>query len=169
MSEVTAVNSDTEAEEREPGSTPAGAHDLGDITGQRLPLGLQRLEQSVGREGDAVDYYRFELSEAREVRLGLTLLEGEAALVVEDAEGNVLARAVAYTTGREAVVRTLLPGTYYVRVEAVGGAASEYELGYPSPRLRTTTRPIPTRPGRSQSPARPPDLSTTQMTETGSP
>ena len=32
--------------------------------------------------------------------------------------------------GYEAAVRTLLPGTYYVRVEAVGAAASEYEFRY---------------------------------------
>ena len=48
---------------------------------------------------------------------------------MEDAEGNVLARSMAHA-GYEAAVRTLLPGTYYVRVEAVGAAASEYEFRY---------------------------------------
>ena len=119
----------TEAEEREPGSTHTSAQELGDITAQRLPGGLRKLEQTVGAEGDAVDYYRFTLSESREVRLGLKLREGEAELSVEDAEGNVLARSMA-RAGYEAAVRTLLPGTYYVRVEAVGAAASEYEFRY---------------------------------------
>ena len=119
----------TEAEEREPGSTHTSAHELGDITAQRIQGGLRKLAQTVGAEGDGVDYYRFTLSESREVRLGLKLREGEAELSVEDAEGNVLARSVAFGT-HEAAVRTLLPGTYYVRVEAVGTVASAYEFKY---------------------------------------
>ena len=127
MSEDNAVS--TEAEEREPGSTHTSAHELGDITSQRIQGGLRKLAQTVGAEGDGVDYYRFTLSESREVRLGLKLREGEAELSVEDAEGNVLARSVAFGT-HEAAVRTLLPGTYYVRVEAVGTVASAYEFKY---------------------------------------
>ena len=127
MSDDPAVS--TETEEREPGSTHSSAHELGDITGQWIQGGLQELEQTVGAEGDAVDYYRFTLSESREVRLGLKLREGEAELSVEDAAGNVLARSVAFGT-HEAAVRTFLPGTYYVRVEAVGTVASEYEFKY---------------------------------------
>ena len=127
MSDATAVS--TESEEREPGSTHTSAHELGDITAQWIAGGLQELEQTVGAEGDAVDYYRFTLSESREVRLGLKLREGEAELSVEDAAGNVLARSVAFGT-HEAAVRTFLPGTYYVRVEAVGTVASAYELRY---------------------------------------
>ena len=127
MTDDTAVN--TETEEREPGSTHTSAHELGDITAQRIQGGLRKLEQTVGAEGDGVDYYRFTLSESREVRLGLKLREGEAELSVEDAEGNVLARSVTFGT-HEAAVRTLLPGTYYVRVEAVGTVASAYEFRY---------------------------------------
>ena len=127
MSDDPAVS--TEAEEREPGSTHTSAQELGDITAQRLQGGLRKLAQTVGTEGDGVDYYRFTLSEAREVRLGLKLRQGEAELYLEDAEGNVLARSMAHA-GYEAAVRTLLPGTYYVRVEAVGAAASEYEFRY---------------------------------------
>ena len=127
MSDDNAVS--TESEEREPGSTHTSAHELGDITAQRLQGGLRKLAQTVGTEGDGVDYYRFTLSEAREVRLGLKLRQGEAELYLEDAEGNVLARSMAHA-GYEAAVRTLLPGTYYVRVEAVGAAASEYEFRY---------------------------------------
>ena len=125
MSDDPAVS--TESEEREPGSTHSSAQELGDITAQRLQGGLRKLAQTVGTEGDAVDYYRFTLSEAREVRLGLKLRQGEAELYLEDAEGNVLARSMAYA-GFEVAVRTLLPGTYYVRVEAVGAAASEYDF-----------------------------------------
>ena len=125
MSDDNAVS--TESEEREPGSTHSSAQELGDITAQRLQGGLRIPEQTVGTEGDGVDYYRFTLSEAREVRLGLKLRQGEAELYLEDAGGNVLARSMAYA-GYEVAVRTLLPGTYYVRVEAVGAAASEYDF-----------------------------------------
>ena len=125
MTDAPAVS--TETEEREPGSTHTSAHELGDITALSLQSGLQKLEETVGAEGDDVDYYRFTLSEAREVRLGLKLREGEAELSVEDGAGNVLARSVAFGA-HEAAVRTLLPGTYYVRVEAVGTVASAYEF-----------------------------------------
>ena len=127
MTDDTAVS--TEREEREPGSTHTSAHELGDITAQWIAGGLRKLEQTVGAEGDGVDYYRFTLSEAREVRLGLKLRAGEAQLSVEDGAGNVLARSVAFGA-HEAAVRTFLPGTYYVRVEAAGTVASAYEFKY---------------------------------------
>ena len=127
MSEDTAVS--TETEEREPGSTRSSAHDLGDIT-QFEKAG--RLDAQVGVDGDDIDYYQFTLSEAREVRLGLQHGQGHAALSLEDADGIVLGSAVEYRSGAEAVVRTLGPGTYYVRVEADGTEVSEHLFRYRS-------------------------------------
>ena len=120
-----------EPEEREPeardaGSTPASAQDLGDVTGSE---DVRNHEAQVGGDGDAVDYYRFTLSRAREVRLGLQHREGDAVLYLEDAEGTVLGRSAAYgAVGREAVVRTLGAGTYYVRVEAQGSEPSAHQF-----------------------------------------
>ena len=129
MSDDTAVN--TETEEREPGSTRSSALDLGDITQFEK---TRRHDAQVGVEGDDIDYYRFTLSEAREVRLGLLHRQGDAALSLEDADGTVLGRAVeyGYGSGSEAVVRTLGPGTYYVRVQADGTDVGEHVFRYRS-------------------------------------
>ena len=72
MSDATAVTAEPEPEDLEPGSTQANAHALGDITGQKVPgsRSVQRLTQTVGTDGDDVDYCRFELTESREARLG---------------------------------------------------------------------------------------------------
>ena len=127
MSEDTAVS--TETEEREPGSTRSSAQDLGDITQFDK---TRRHDAQVGVDGDDIDYYRFTLSEAREVRLGLFHRQGDAALSLEDADGTVLGSAVEYRSGAEAVVRTLGPGTYYVRMEATGTEVSEHLFLYRS-------------------------------------
>ena len=127
MSDDPAVS--TEAEEREPGSTRSSAQDLGDITQFDK---TRRHDAQVGVDGDDIDYYRFTLSEAREVRLGLFHRQGDAALSLEDADGTVLGSAVEYRSGAEAVVRTLGPGTYYVRMEATGTEVSEHLFLYRS-------------------------------------
>ena len=127
MSEDTAVS--TETEEREPGSTRSSAQDLGDITQFDK---TRRHDAQVDVDGDDIDYYQFTLSEAREVRLGLQHRQGHAALFLEDADGIVLGSAVEYRSGAEAVVRTLGPGTYYVRVEADGTEVSEHLFRYRS-------------------------------------
>ena len=116
---------DAESEEHDSGSTPAGAQDLGDITGFDTP---REHEGQVGGDGAKVAYYRFTLSQAREVRLGLGHREGDADLYLEDAAGAVLGRAVDYAPGWEAVVRTLDAGTYYVRVEAQGTEPSVHQF-----------------------------------------
>ena len=61
----------------------AAAEDLGDITelaAPRFPLG------TLDGGGDTVAWYRFTLSEAREVALGLRRQDADADLVLEDAE-----------------------------------------------------------------------------------
>ena len=121
--ERTMVSSECDA-----GSTRSAARDLGAITSTRLAP-PQTLQEAVGFDGDAVDYYRFELSESREVRVGLKLRSGDADLYLEDAAGNVLSRSMAFGT-HEAVVRTVSAGTYYVRVVPVGTQGSEYEFKY---------------------------------------
>ena len=127
MTDESTVGS-SETEERDAGSTHSSAQDLGDITAHRLPdPGGPR--QSVGFDGDAVDYYRFELSESRELRIMLSALTGEAEFYLEDAGGNVLARSMTFA-GHEAVIRTLSAGTYYLQVVPVGTQGSNYELKY---------------------------------------
>ena len=145
--ESTTVNSDTE--ERDAGSTRSSAEDLGDITAFRLPDGLQRLVQTVGFDGDAVNYYRFELSESREVRMALTPRSGQVEMYLEDAAGNVLSRSMAFAS-YELVVRTLSAGTYYLRVLPVGSGSSEYEFKYGVLASDTAWRPWGLEPGLAE-------------------
>ena len=107
----------------EPDPARAAAEDLGDITelaAPRFPLG------TLDGAADGVAWYRFTLSEAREVALGLRRQDADADLVVEDAAGNVLHSGANDGTANEWVRETLLAGTYYVRVEAQEAGANAY-------------------------------------------
>ena len=111
----------------EPGPARAAAEDLGDITelaAPRFPLG------TLDGGADAVAWYRFTLSEAREVALGLRRQDADADLVLEDAEGNVLHSSERSGTANEWLRETLLAGTYYVRVEAQEAGANAYVFRY---------------------------------------
>ena len=72
----------------EPTDDRAAATDLGDITDLALP---QFPRGTLDAAADAVAWYRFELTEAKNVGLGLRELSADADLVLEDAEGNVVA------------------------------------------------------------------------------
>ena len=111
----------------QPDPARAAAEDLGDITelaAPRFPLG------TLDGAADAVAWYRFTLSEAREVALGLRRQDADADLVVEDAAGNVLHSGANDGTANEWVRETLLAGTYYVRVEAQEAGANAYVFRY---------------------------------------
>ena len=100
MSDEVVASSEDEA--REPGSTRAEARDLGDVTGRTLrgardlggipgPMphaGSATVHETVGGDGDGVDYYRFTVSEACELRVGLVNLADEAVVYLEDASGR---------------------------------------------------------------------------------
>ena len=111
----------------EPGPARAGAEDLGDITelaAARFPLG------TLDGGADGVAWYRFTLSEARAVGLGLRRQDADADLVLEDAAGNVLHSSERSGTANEWLRETLLAGTYYVRVEAQEAGANAYVFRY---------------------------------------
>ena len=77
-----------------------------------------------------MDYWRFTLSEARRVGLGLRQQDANADLFLEDAEGNVLYSGTAEGTANEWISQTLPAGTYFVRVEAQEEGANEFKLRY---------------------------------------
>ena len=111
----------------QPDPARAAAEDLGDITelaSARFPPGT--LDGGV----DGVAWYRFTLSEARAVGLGLRRQDADADLVLEDAEGNVLHSSERSGTANEWMRETLLAGTYYVRVEAQEAGANAYVFRY---------------------------------------
>ena len=104
-----------------------GATDLGDITdldGPHFP------NASLDGDGDRIDYFRFTLTEAKEVGLGLRQQDADADLFLEDAEGNVLYSSTVDGRANEAINETLLAGTYYVRVEARAAVDNDFRLRY---------------------------------------
>ena len=105
----------------------AGATELGDITGLAGPaFPTDRLDGGA----DAVDYYRFTLSEAKGVHFGLRQQETNADLILEDEGGVVIASMTTDGTANEELPRTLLAGTYFVRIEAQEAGASTYVFRY---------------------------------------
>ena len=126
----------------EPDPARAAAEDLGDITELAAPLfPLGTLDGAA----DGVAWYRFTLSEAREVALGLRRQDADADLVVEDAAGNVLHSGANDGTANEWVRETLLAGTYYVRVEAQEAGANAYVLTGPLFMLQVYDRVLTSR------------------------
>ena len=105
----------------------AGATDLGDITGlagPAFPTG------AIDGGADAVDYYRFTLTEAKQIGLGLRQQDTNADLFLEDAEGNVLHGSTEAGTASEGIGETLLAGTYYVRIETQEAGQNDYVFRY---------------------------------------
>ena len=108
-------------------ATRAGAADLGDITalqGPRFPQG------TLDGDTDQVDYYRFTLTEAKQVGLGLRQQDANADLYLEDADGTVLHSSTNDGTANEAITETLLAGTYYVRVESQEAGLNAHVVRY---------------------------------------
>ena len=106
-------------------ATRAGAIDLGDITdlqGTRFP------KYSINGDDDVVDYFRFTLTGPMRVDLGLRQLDQNADLSLENSEGNTIKRSNKGGTNIEAITRTLLEGSYYIRVEAQESGANRYAL-----------------------------------------
>ena len=110
-----------------PPSTRADAADLGDITELGTPAFLN---ETLDADAGAVNYYRFELTEAKRVGLGLRRQDADADLIIEDADGNVLHESRAGGTANEWLSVTLLAGTWYVRVEAQEAGSDGYRLRY---------------------------------------
>ena len=121
----------------DPDPARGAAEDIGDITELAAPLFPRG---TLDGAADGVAWYRFTLSEAREVALGLRHQDADADLVVEDAADNVLHSSANDGTANEWVRETLLAGTYYVRVEAQEAGANAYVFRVPE------IRPIADRP-----------------------
>ena len=115
-------------------SVREGARDLGDITDLDGP---RFLRHSLDGDGDRIDYYRFTLTEAKQIGLGLRRQDANADLFLEDADGNVLYSSTEAGTANEAIWKTLLAGTYYVRVESQEAGQNDhvfrYGVGAPDP------------------------------------
>ena len=124
---VTVSVTDVEEAPADADSVRAGATDLGDITDLEGP---RFRREGLDGSDDAIDYYRFTLTEAREVGLGLRRQDADADLFIEDANGNMLYSSTEAETASEAIWQTLEAGTYYVRVEAREAGANAHVLRY---------------------------------------
>ena len=107
--------------------TRDGARDLGDITDLVRP---RFPKASLDGNVDRIDYFKFTLTEAKRVGLGLRRQDADADLYLEDAHGNVLYSSTKNGTANEWIGQTLVAGTYYVRVEAQEVGDNDFKLRY---------------------------------------
>ncbi len=101
--------------------------DLGDITDAGGPF---HFNGSVDKAGDSEDWFSFTISSAQRVTLILRQQDSNADLVLEDIVGNELHASRDTGTGDDLIDETLEPGTYYLKVEAVGDGSNNYSLHY---------------------------------------
>ena len=131
----------------DPDAARPAAMALGDIDSLAK---VQFPKHSIDGQHDAVDYFRFSLTEAKEVGLGLRQLDHDADLYLEDARGTVLARSRKADTANEWISRALEPGSYYVRIVARESGENQYVLRYgvkdvSAPSAASATTQDPTR------------------------
>ena len=97
-----------------------GANDLGDITDVADTSITDRSRtELIGGDSDSVDYYRFSLTEEKEVQLWLRAVheyETHTDLILEDVDGVVIDSSTE-TRGIVVLEELLQAGTYYVRIE----------------------------------------------------
>ena len=111
----------------DPDAITTGAIDLGDLTAvteARSP------EYEINGHGDRLDYFRFTLTEPRQVSLELREMDFDADLLLfkDDTSLTQLAESRTDGTGDEAITETLLEGSYLVLVTAEEQGENSYEL-----------------------------------------
>ena len=136
------------ASEELQGTTPARGDDAGSLPGNAIDLGnitslgkVRFPKYTINGENDTVDYYRFQLTEARRVGLGLRQLDKNADLFLENGEQAILGVSSEDGTAKEWVSEILEAGTYFVRVEAKEAGRNRYVLRYG---VSEVTAPDPT-------------------------
>ena len=108
----------------------AVAMGLGDLVGAAPHTVADR----VNLDSDRIDYFDFNLSERKEVRLRLKRQEYDADLYLEDPDGNVIHKSENAGAGNESINAVLDPTAagdyYYVRVEAKETGRNDYEFRF---------------------------------------
>ena len=114
-------------ESSDPDATRAGAIDLGDIT----TLARARYPTyDINGLDDVVDYFRFTLTEPKQVQIGIRQLDADANLTLEHEDGTVIQHKSKPGEEHVAMYPTLLEGAYYVRVEAAEEGVNEYRMAH---------------------------------------
>ena len=125
--ETTVSITDNDTAPADPDATRDGAIDLGDITAvtkTRYPL------YSLNKDGDAVDYFRFIITEPRFVTMGIRQLDREASITIENADGEAIRSNSQADAEHVMTYSNYLEGTYYVRVEATEDGTNDYRLAH---------------------------------------
>ena len=102
---------------------------IGDLS---TPYVYGSSNDSVNRDSNDKDYYRFTLTQQRTMLIELRNLSGDADLYLEDANKNVLASSSSGGTSNEEIYYSLEAGTYYIRVDAYASGTINYRLRYRS-------------------------------------
>ena len=103
----------------------SGAQDLGDVTDWSQ---FQVFDDAVDGTDDAVDYFKFSLSEPKLLGVGLRRLQLDADIFLEDSVGTVLASGQETGTTNEWISVGLNAGQYFLRVLAKATGANTYRL-----------------------------------------
>ena len=109
----------------DPDSTPSGATDWGDVTGWSSP---RTFDDSVDGGDDVVDYFAFTLTATKRIGAGLSFMELNADIFLENSFGTVLASGRNRDNRRERLNTELGPGDYLLRVQAQQGGLNTYEI-----------------------------------------
>ena len=92
------------------------------------PARSGRWNGDVGGTDDAVDYFAFSLSASKLVGAGLSRLDNDADIFLEDSSGTVLASSRNPAIRREWLNVVLAAGSYHIRVEPQTQYRAEYTL-----------------------------------------
>ena len=87
-----------------------------------------------GSSRDEVDYYKFELSEEKNLTISLNKLSADIDLELLDSSGSLIKDSRKGGKKNEKIEEELEPGTYYVGVEPKGGARGNYTLNIKVPK-----------------------------------
>ena len=120
---------DVEAAEKELVSGDGWAVDFGDISD--VPKTV--VNSSIDDADGGVERYRFELSSPQSVEMVLRLLNANADVFLEDADGEVLGSGVELGKSDERFSLTLAAGTYGVKVESAGPVRYRLKLKVTEP------------------------------------
>ena len=105
----------------------AAAVNLRDIT--YFPR-AQTVSATLDGASGSVHYYRFRVGLSMVVDLRLHSQDADGDLMLEDADGVVVAEARTPGTANERIAKRLEPGLYYIRVEAQEPGSNSYVLRY---------------------------------------
>jgi hypothetical protein len=112
----------------DPDGTPATATDLG--TYDPLTEG-GRVGFKEGGVEDAKDYYKFTVAATDDVQIILSDLKQNADLTLLGSDGkNPISESNNFNAESEVISQTLDAGDYYLRVDAVGTAQTDYTLSF---------------------------------------